>query len=267
MKKFNITNPFVFWGIVVFIVISIVLSFQLVIELNFLNQHVKTETFETHSYENGIEDLKTNEFPSLDVKLEPENTNLLNILLNKDTNILLIVLLIYSVGLSMLFTYRERARDLREKQNEKILIEKEKNQSKINIYENIEHELQKYQSILTPEFNFEDLDRKIEKDIKYILFASRVVLEKILLDICNKNDLQEETLNDMIYILFKKRILDPQTNGYAHTIKAFGNYAAHPNKNKLVEFSSKDALLVLSTLVTFLNILETKNLIQGNKSV
>ena len=96
--------------------------------------------------------------------------------------------------------------------------------------------------------------------------ASRVVLEKILLDICSKNNLEEETLNNMIYVLFKKRILDPQTNGYAHTIKAFGNYAAHPNKNKQITFSSKDAILTLSTLITFLSVLESKNLLSGFKN-
>jgi hypothetical protein len=69
----------------------------------------------------------------------------------------------------------------------------------------------------------------------------------------------------MIYILFKKKILDPQTNGYAHTIKAFGNYAAHPNKNRQITFSSKDALLVLSTLVTFIDALESKKLIKGTE--
>lgn len=265
MNKLDITKPYIFWGIIFFVILCFVFIFN---QLQIMpSETIEQSNFQKHSFDDSDKSMGTYDFPDINVDLEPENKGLFQKILNNDTNILLVLLLVYSIGLSMLFTYRERVRSLREKQNEKIRIEKEQNQSKINIYANIEQELEKYKALLTPEFNFEDLDKKIEKDVKYILFASRVVLEKILLRICANNNLSEDTLNDMIYILFKKRILDPQTNGYAHTIKAFGNYAAHPNKNTQIIFSSKDALLVLSTLITLLNALDSKQLIRMNKNV
>ena len=78
-----------------------------------------------------------------------------------------------------------------------------------------------------------------------------------------ENDIEEESLNKMIYSLFKKDILTHQTKSYAHTIKAFGNRVAHPSIKQPIIFTSKDALLVLSTLVALLEILKTQNLLVG----
>lgn len=265
MNKFDITKPYVFWGVISIIILLFTLTFS---NLQVTpSKSLEQKTFQQHSFSVSNEPIGKYDFPNINVKLEPEKQSIYTKIMSSDTNILVLLLLAYSIGLSMLFTYRERARNIKEKQNEKIRIERERNQSKINIYEDIEKELHKYKSLLTPEFNFEDLDKKIEKDVKYILFSARVVLEKTLLNICVDNNLDTGTLNDIIYVLFKKRILDPQTNGYAHTIKAFGNYAAHPNKNKQIIFSSKDALLVLSTLVTLLNALESKKLIGSAQNV
>ena len=83
----------------------------------------------------------------------------------------------------------------------------------------------------------------------------------------NRSHLKEESLNKMIYLLFKKEILTHQTKSYAHTIKAFGNRVAHPSIKQPIIFTSKDALLVLSTLVTLLEILKTQNLLVGLNSV
>lgn len=265
MKRVDITKPYIFWGIIVAFVLLVVLVFNQLQEKS--TKSLEEQTFQQHSFAGTNEPLGKYDFPDINVDLEPEEQSILSKLISNDTNVLVILLLAYSVGLSMLFTYRERARSLREKQDEKIRIEREQNQSKVKIYEDIEQELKKYKNLLAPDLSFEELDKKIEKDVKYILFASRVVLEKILLDICAKYNFQEDTLNDMIYVLFKKRVLDPQTNGYAHTIKAFGNYAAHPSKNRQIKFSSKDALLVLSTLVTLLNALESKKLIGNVENV
>jgi hypothetical protein len=205
----------------------------------------------------------TYHFPSINVELEPEP--FFNF--SEKNSYLVLFLIIYSIALSVLFTYRERGRVIDERLKEKIQIEKaQKQQSKINIYNNIENELLKYKEILSPELTLEHLDEKIDKDINYILFSSRTVLEKVLLSICLNNNIQEETLGDMMYVLYRKKFLNPQTNGYAHTIKAFGNRAAHPSIKKPIKFNSKDALLVLSTLVTLLNELHTQNLLQGFKS-
>lgn len=265
MKKLNLNNPFLFWFIIVIIVFSISYFY------NTFNKEAQTatqnQTFEKHSYQDGSQKLDTYDFPNINVKLEPENKSFLSNIFSKDTNLLVIVLLVYSIGLSMLFTYRERSRISKEMMNEQIKIEKERIQSKVNIYENIEDELLKYKDVISPELNIQDLDKKIDKEVNYILFSSRVILEKVLLKICKNYNITEETLSEMINTLYKKRVLDPQTNGYAHTIKAFGNRVAHPNLNNPISFNTKDVLLVLSTLVTLLNILESKNLLEGFKNV
>ena len=163
----------------------------------------------------------------------------------------------------MLFTFRERSRISKEMLDEKLKIEKERMQSKINIFEDIEVELKKYENILSPEMKLENLDKRIDTDTNYVLFNARVVLEKILLNICKVNEIEEEPLNKMIYLLFKKEILTHQTKSYAHTIKAFGNRVAHPSIKQPIIFTSKDALLVLSTLVALLEIFKTQNLLVG----
>ena len=146
---------------------------------------------------------------------------------------------------------------------EKIKIEKDRIQFKVNIYDNIEQELMKYSYIIFPEFNIDHLDQKIDRDVNYILFSARVVLEKILLHICQEYNISDATLGEMMYLLYNKKILTPQTNGYAHTIKAFGNNVAHPNLKEPMLFDTKDAMLVLSTLVTLLNIFDSSHLLEG----
>lgn len=265
MKKLGLFNPYFFWSIVVF---SIVLLLVLYVQLTSSMKEAKLNSnFEKQSYSDESSQLGRYEFPEINVHLQDDNRSLLQNVFSYNNNVLLLLLLIYSIGLSFLFTYRERSRISKEMLEEKISIEKERIQSKVNIFDNVVTELQKYKQIISPELNLEDLDKKIDHDVNYILFSSRVVLEKVLLSICQKHHILEETLNSMIMVLYKKRILDPQTNGYAHTIKAFGNRVAHPNLTNPMNFSTKDALLVLSTLVALLNILESKNLINGFENV
>lgn len=260
MKKLDITNPITFWSIVISVIVLSVFTFNSYQVSNIHNQQSKT--FEQHSF-NSKETLDKYDFPNINVELEPESKSIFSNLFSQNNNILILFLIVYSVGLSMLFTYRERSRISKEMLEEKIKIEKDRIQSKVNIYDNIEKELVKYSNIVSPEINLEDLDKKIDHDINYVLFSSRVVLEKVLLNICQIHNISEETLSEMIMILYKKRVLDPQTNGYAHTIKAFGNRVAHPSRKNPIQFTTKDAMLVLSTLVTFLNILESKKLLEG----
>ncbi len=260
MTKINISNPFVYWSIVFLTIFIFVSVYQNIKE----SELVKTDSqvFEKQSYDNNRK-LDIYEFPDINVKLESENNNLFLDIFKKNNNLLIIFLLIYSIALSMLFTFRERSRISKEMLDEKLKIEKERMQSKINIFEDIEVELKKYENILSPEMKLENLDKRIDTDTNYVLFNARVVLEKILLNICKVNEIEEEPLNKMIYLLFKKEILTHQTKSYAHTIKAFGNRVAHPSIKQPIIFTSKDALLVLSTLVALLEIFKTQNLLVG----
>jgi hypothetical protein len=97
-------------------------------------------------------------------------------------------------------------------------IEKERIQSKVNIFEDIEIELKKYENIINPEMKLENLDKRIDTDTNYVLFNARVVLEKILLNICKVNNIEEESLNKMIYVLFKKDISSIETTFAVFTL-------------------------------------------------
>lgn len=259
--KVNLVNPFIFWSIVGTVIIIFVFGYSEIqyqaVEIN------KSNVFEKHSF-NSQNELNPYEFPNINVELEPEN-NFISTQLFSSNNILFLLLAIYSVGLSMLFTYRERSRISKEMLDEQLRIEKERIQSKVNIYDSIEKELAKYSKIVTPEFNLDGLDKRIENDVNYILFSSRVVLENLLLKICRvKNiEIEGDKLANLIYILKKEGILDNQTNGFAHTIKAFGNNVAHPARVNNIKFESRDAMLVLSTLVTLLNVLDSQHLLEG----
>ena len=260
MTKINLSNPFVYWSIVFLTIFIFVSVYQNIKEPDLVK--TDSQVFEKQSYDNNRK-LDIYEFPDINVKLESENNNLFLDIFKKNNNLLIIFLLFYSIALSMLFTFRERSRISKEMLDEKLKIEKERMQSKINIFEDIEVELKKYENILSPEMKLENLDKRIDTDTNYVLFNARVVLEKILLNICKVNEIEEEPLNKMIYLLFKKEILTHQTKSYAHTIKAFGNRVAHPSIKQPIIFTSKDALLVLSTLVALLEIFKTQNLLVG----
>lgn len=74
----------------------------------------------------------------------------------------------------------------------------------------------KYRHILAPELNLDNLDKRINTDASYIIFSSRVALEKILLKICMIKGIESDTLSNMIIMLNKKRILSIQTNSYTY---------------------------------------------------
>ena len=170
-----------------------------------------------------------------------------------------------------MFEYRERSnRHLlidQEAKMDQLKIDIERKKSKITLYDEIENGLLKYKDILSQELNLDNLDQRINTDYAYIIFSSRVALEKILLKICMKNNIESSTLSDMIMTLYRKRILNVQTNSYAHTIKAFGNRVAHPNIKNPIIYDTKDALLVLSTFLTMLNEFESNNLLEGIRNV
>lgn len=252
MRSFLLLNSWIFWGIIIFL--AVIISYLYKNDLEIVE---KTHSaFEEHSFNPN----NKYDFPKIDVQLEPEPSTLTQ-LFSKE-NILTPLLILYSICLSVLFTYREKSRVSKEILDEKIRIEKERTQPKVDLYMNIQDELSKFKNILSPQMNIEYLDKKLVEEVDYILFNSRVILEKILVKISNSKGFESETLADTIHVLYKHRILSPQANGYAHTIKAFGNRVAHPNFTNPIKFTTKDALLVLSTLVALLNILSEQKLLE-----
>ena len=125
MFKINFSNPFVYWSVIIILILTFSFLFNNTKEI-YVEKKEITNTFEKYSYQNGGKKLDTYEFPDINAKLEPEKNNIISNLFSKDTNVLMIFLLIYSIGLSMLFTYREKSRISKEMLDEKLKIEKER---------------------------------------------------------------------------------------------------------------------------------------------
>ena len=71
----------------------------------------------------------------------------------------------------------------------------------------------------------------------------------------------------MIIYLYKKRVLNHNIHNYAHIIKAFGNKVAHPNIRIPEQFDSKDATLVLGSLLQLLKEFQSNNLLDDCQNV
>ncbi len=279
LKNKTLSNPFIFWSIIFILLLSVIVinqSFKSQAEQeNTKSSIIQEQSF--HESKNNDNTIDLNNLTDININLEAENhiekstfKSLLTYF-NKEDNLLFLLLGGYSMILSLLFTYREKSNKVKlllvDEKYDKLQIDLARKKSKADIFDDIEDELLKYKKILSPELNINNLDKKIENDTNYILFSSRVVLEKVLLQICQKYSITNGTLSEMIMLLYKKRVLDVQTNSYAHIIKAFGNKVAHPNLSNPINFNTKDALLVLSTLLILLDAFDKKNLLEGNLDV
>jgi len=237
------------------------------IQTNHMQTQIEKQSYQNNQMDEGIIDLNNLDYTN--IQLEKEKGAFGGFLsdFNFKDNLSIVSLLIYSILLSALFTYRERSnRYMFAKQEEKmdrLKIDIVRKQSKINIYDEIEIGLLKYKNLLSPELNLENLDYKISSDSSYVIFSSRVALEKILLIICATHNIDSSSLSEMIVTLYRNRVLNIRANSYAHTIKAFGNRVAHPNIQHPVVYDAKDALLVLSTFLTLLNELQADNLLEN----
>lgn len=268
-KNFNLTHSVFFWLFIIILFSGMLLLSKLIInhtnEVKNVHNGIEKQSYQKLQLDEDIIDLHSLDYT--DIKLERQETAFDNFksIFNFKDNLLFFSLLVYSIILSILFTYREKNNRYllhnQELKMDQLKIDIARKEAKMNIYDEIEKGLLRYKDILSPELNMNDLDKKINTDINYILFSSRVVLEKIMLHICTFQNIQTGTLNEMIIILYKKRIFNTQINSYSHTIKAFGNRVAHPNIKNPIRYDTKDALLVLSTLVTLLQELESKNLL------
>jgi hypothetical protein len=179
------------------------------------------------------------------------------------SNKTLFLLLLYTIAISILFVYREKQNRVKLRSMEKIedtikikLAEKEQ---KIYLYEHIKDDLVLHKKSIEPELKIEKIEQELTTDPRYIIINARIILEKTMLKLYKYYYKEEATLNEMITALYRKKILSPALNNYAHTIKAFGNKAVHPTLNSDEVTKPKDALLVLNTLLQYLEDLKSTN--------
>jgi hypothetical protein len=172
-----------------------------------------------------------------------------------------ILMFIYTAILSFLFIYREKQNRakillLEERDDElKIAIAK-KNET---IYKDITQELKPYEELIKNDIRIDQLDTRINEEPKYIIIASKNIVEQIITRLYKKYFNEENTnLNIMMMSLYKKRVLGHDLNNYAHIIKAFGNKANHTGKI----FDSQEAMLVIGNLLQFLKELDNKKLLE-----
>lgn len=166
----------------------------------------------------------------------------------------------YGFMVSILFIYRE-------KQNRNKIYQLEKVEDELNIqlakqsttvYKDIVNELEKYDELIKHDINLNALNERIEKEPKYVVIASKNIIEQIVTKMYKKYlNLENTNLNIMLTELYKSRKLGHDTNNYAHIIKAFGNKANHTSK----VFDSREAMLTISNLIEFLKELDKKGIL------
>lgn len=174
-------------------------------------------------------------------------------------------IIFYTVLLSILFIYREKQNRktiaLLEKRDDELKI-LEANQNNTTIYTNLSDELRPFTQFINDDINLDTLEDKIEHEPKYLILASRIILEKLITLHYIKYTEEENTLNAMIVSLYRKRVLNHNMHNYAQIIKAFGNKVAHPNVKKPEKLNSKDATLVVGSLLQFLKELEINHMLK-----
>lgn len=263
----NLSNKYVFW-LLIFILLGLFITFisNSAYEVTVKKQGNIIERSYQNSQEYVIDLEKIDEVSDLDGNKEK---NIGEIALNtavksiSSTNNLLLI--VYTILISLLFLYRE-------KQNRKTisLLEKRDDELKIlaakqnftTIYSNLSDELKPFEKIIESDINLETLEEKINNESKYLILASRIILEKLIMTHYAKYYEEEATLNIMIVSLYRKRILNHNMHNYAQIIKAFGNKVAHPNIKNPEKFNSKDATLVVGSLLQFLKELDANNMLK-----
>ncbi len=269
--RFNLANPYIFWSL---IVIFLILIFVLHSYLNSTTSPTEITQTKPNIVERSYKDGSSNAKIVVDVnnlnhmnfeKHQPklkENTSFIASF--KEKNITLLLLLFYTAALSILFVYREKQNKVKlmhmEKIEDTIKIKLAEKEQKTYLYEHLKDDLVTHKNIIEPELKLEKIEEELTADPRYIIINARVILEKTMLKLYKYYFQDEATLNEMIQALYRKRILSPALHNYAHTIKAFGNKAVHPSLDATSYYKPKDALLVLNTLLQYLQDLKSANL-------
>lgn len=262
MFKINLSNPFIFWLIVAVLTIFVLLfnTFSItktvqeapiqeqslskkqndyIIDLDKIESAKKADDF---IYKKDVEELSFSKRVEAVASLENFYT------------------LLYGFIVSVLFVYRERQnrnKDYKiEKLEDELNIQKAKQQT--TVYKDIVNELEKYNELIKHDINLNALNERIEHEPKYVVIASKNIIEQIVTKMYKKYlSLENANLNIMLTDLYRSRKLGHDTNNYAHIIKAFGNKANHTGK----VFDSREAMLTISNLIEFLKELDKKGIL------
>ncbi len=265
--KYILTKPWVFWGLI----ILLFLGMFFMVNRTSASVNVTTPSSSTNIVEQSFQDKKIVIDPDNLTRMDfdkksptEENNNRSSNFFS--TNSTMLLLLFYTIIISLLFIYREKQHKnklvLMEKVEDELQIQLAKKNDHANLYEGIDSEIKKHRTILEPELKINGLEERLNSDANYVIISARIVVEKIILKLYSQYFEDEATLNGMMAALYRKRILNPSMNNYAHTIKAFGNRAIHPNLDTPVVFKSKEAVLVIGSLLQFINELDSNNLLK-----
>lgn len=261
LMKVRLTNPYLFWAIIITSTFLVLLYNS---STNLAHQSDKIKTYVDHSL--GLENGKAN--PNNDINMmidldkienakSEENfivNNIDNLSLDKfDKEIAFdnVFTLVYTAFISLLFVIRERHNQLKLINLEKLEDERNIKRAKEAsiVIQNISNELSEFEELIKNDLNGSAINDRIENEPKYVVIASKNILEQVITKMYKKYLNQDNTnLNIMIVDLFKKGFLNHQSNNFAHIIKSFGNKANHTNKI----FDSREAALAVSNLIEFL---------------
>lgn len=261
MFKINLSNPFIFWLIVVVLTIFALL-FNTFSTVKITQEATIQEQSLSKKQNDYIIDLdkiesakKSDDFIYRDIE-ELSFSKRVEAIASWEN----FYTLSYGFVVSILFIYRE-------KQNRNKIYQLEKVEDELNIqlakqsttvYKDIVNELEKYDELIKHDINLNALNERIEKEPKYVVIASKNIIEQIVTKMYKKYlNLENTNLNIMLTELYKSRKLGHDTNNYAHIIKAFGNKANHTSK----VFDSREAMLTISNLIEFLKELDKKGIL------
>lgn len=265
-NKLNLSNPAIFWSLIVILSIAIVVSnknllttevkqHQIIQEQSLAKNNSKDEKYvidlDKIESAKSKDDFVVENFDELSFSKKVES-------IASSQNIFTVA---YGFLVSILFFFREKQNREKiyklEKVEDELTIQKAKQQT--TIYKDIKIELVKYKELIKYDINLELLNERIEQEPKYIVIASKNVLEQIVTKLYKTYLNKENTnLNMMLLELYKSRKLNHDTNNYAHIIKAFGNKANHTSKI----FDSREATLSISNLIEFLKVLDKKGVLK-----
>ena len=259
---FKLSNPYFFWILILFLIILTIFSIEY---FSITTENKKTKSNSSHTeqsytgedtdkeYVIDIENLHTSDYIHDSSIIETSYKKLI------PNNMGTISFYIYTILISLLFVYREKQNRVKlmllEKQEDTLKIDLAK-QSDISIYSEVEKEITKYASTFNPEFNANTFKELLHISPISVIAASRRVTEKIITNIYDKHFANEKPFAMKIIILQKSNYITHDMSNLAHTVKAFGNKASHPNDTV---FTNKDALLVVSSLLHLVEKLDAAN--------
>jgi len=261
---FKLSNPYFFWILIISLIfITIVTNEYFSISASKSNSNNSSSITEqsynnddTEEYVLDIDNLHTNDYIHTSSIVETSYKKLI------PNNIATASFYIYTILISLLFIYREKQNRIKlillEKQEDILQIELAK-QSDISVYIEIEKEIEKYTETFNPELDASTFKQLLSISPIAIISASRRITEKLITKIYDKHFANDKPFAIKILNLQKSNYITHDMSNLAHTVKAFGNKAAHPNETI---FTNKDALLVISSLLHFVEKLDAANLLE-----